>query len=102
MISASVGSSISGNVVKFTNTFTDMPTAEQFAKLSLVQTLDSEDKTTSGGYYARLYWRANDTYPMELVVTFIEQPPVTMRRKLMPSLYSAVIPAVPRVMRASA
>ena len=82
LVSSVTGNSISGNVVKFTNTFEEAPTAEQFARLASVQTLDNEDKTTAGGYYAKLYWRANDTYPMELVVTFIEQPPVTYAPKI--------------------
>lgn len=68
---------ISGNVVRYVNTFTELPTAEQFANLASVQTLDTQGKTTSGGYYAKLYWRANGTYPMQLIVKFIEEPPVT-------------------------
>ena len=74
--SPNVGNHISGNIVKYTHTFTTLPTAEQFATLSSVQTLDSQGKTTSGGYSAKLYWRANSDYPMKLIVKFIEVPPV--------------------------
>lgn len=82
IISEEAVHSISGNVVKFVNTFSTLPTEKQFAGLEYVQTLDRESKTTAGGYYARLYWRANDTYPMELIVTFIEEPPVTYAPKI--------------------
>lgn len=82
LVSNEVANSISGNVVKYSNTFTDLPTDKQFASLSYVQTLDSSGKTTAGGYYAKLYWRANDTYPMELIVTFLEEPPVTYAPKI--------------------
>ena len=73
---------ISGNIVRYTNTFTNLPTAEQFANLASIQTLDSQGKTTSGGYYAKLYWRANSTYPMQLIVKFLEEPPVTYAPKI--------------------
>lgn len=78
-VSDTVTHQISGDTVKFVNTFTgdSLPTAEQFAKLSTVQTLDSQGKTTSGGYgSAVLYWRANSNYPMRVIVTFVEEPPV--------------------------
>ena len=50
-VSDTVTHRISGDTVKFVNTFTgdSLPTAEQFVKLSAVQTLDSQGKTTSGG-----------------------------------------------------
>jgi hypothetical protein len=67
---------ISGNVVKYTNTFATLPTPEQFASITDVQTLDTQWKTTAGGYYATLYWRANADNPMRIIVTFIEEPPV--------------------------
>lgn len=69
--------SISGNVVKYVNTFSNLPTAEQFAALTSVQTLDTQGKTTSGGYSATLYWRATGDCPMRIIVKFIEEPPVT-------------------------
>lgn len=81
-VSDAVNHGISGSVVGYTNTFAELPTAEQFANLASVQTLDSQGKTTSGGYYAKLYWRANSTYPMKLIVKFIEEPPVTYAPKI--------------------
>lgn len=73
---------ISGDVVKYENTFAELPTAQQFANLTSVQTLDTKGKTTSGGYSSTLYWRANSSYPMKLIVTFIEEPPVTYAPKI--------------------
>lgn len=75
--SPNIGIHISGTVVKYTHTFTTLPTAEQFATLTSVQTLDSQGKTTSGGYSSKLYWRADSDEPMRLIVKFIEEPPVT-------------------------
>lgn len=80
--SNNVGINPSGDSVKFTNTFTTLPTAEQFAKLTTVQTLDSQGKTTSGGYSATLYWRATSDKPMRLIVKFIEEPPIVYAPKV--------------------
>ena len=74
--SNTVTHTISGTKVKYTNTFTKLPTPEQFALLKAVQTLDSKGKTTADGYSAKLYWRANSSNPMRLIVTFIEEQPV--------------------------
>lgn len=76
LTSNTVGINPSGDSVKFTNTFNTLPTAEKFAKLTTVQTLDSQGKTTKGGYAATLYWRATSDKPMRLIVKFIEEPPV--------------------------
>ena len=81
-ISDYVNHGISGNVVGYVNTFTELPTAEQFANIVSIQTLDTQGKTTSGGYYAKLYWRATSSYPMQLIVKFIEEPPITYAPKI--------------------
>jgi len=66
-----------GEVVRFENTFEELPTAEQFAQLEKVQTLNNQDTITQGsGYYGTLYWRATNDYPMDLVVTFSDIPDV--------------------------
>lgn len=75
-VSDQIYNQISGNVVKYTNTFETFPDAEQFAQLQSVQTLDTQGKTTSGGYYATLYWRANNDNPMDIILTFSDIPDV--------------------------
>lgn len=80
--SNTVTHTISGTKVKYTNTFTKLPTPEQFALLKAIQTLDSKGKTTADGYSAKLYWRANSDNPMRLIVTFIEEPPVVYAPKI--------------------
>lgn len=80
--SNTVTHTISGTKVKYTNTFTKLPTPEQFALLKTVQTLDSKGKTTADGYSAKLYWRANSYNPMRLIVTFIEEQPVVYAPKV--------------------
>lgn len=80
--SPAVSVAIDGDTTKFTNTFTTLPTPEQFATLKTVQTLDSQGKTTSGGYSATLYWRATSDYKMQIIVTFIGEPPVTYAPKI--------------------
>jgi hypothetical protein len=62
--------------VKYTNTFTTLPTPEQFAQLAKVQTIDPKGSTGDSGYYAKLYWRATCDYKMRVIVTFVEEPPV--------------------------
>ena len=74
--SPNIGHKISGDVVKYTHIFTTMPTAEQWSKLSHVQTLDSNGSTGDSGYSADLFWRADSTHPMRITVTFIEEPPI--------------------------
>ena len=75
-ISDQVGRNISGEVVKFTNTFTELPTPEQWAQLQKVQTLNSRGNTGLGNYSADLYWRATSTYPMDIILTFSDIPDV--------------------------
>lgn len=81
-VSDYVNHGISGSVVGYTNTFTELPTKEQFENLASVQTLDTQGKTTAGGYYAKLYWRATSSNPMRLIVKFIEEPPVVYAPKI--------------------
>lgn len=65
----------SSDVYKYTNTFSTLPTAEQFAMITAVQTIandTAEATSTSGG---DLYWRATTSEPMKLIVTFTDEPP---------------------------
>lgn len=71
-----VNNHIRGEVVEYINNFTTLPTPEQFEKIQKVQTLDTQDKITSGGYSAKLFWRANATYPMTIHVAFSDIPEV--------------------------
>lgn len=75
LISDQVYNHINNNVVKYINTFETMPTAEQWATLTTVQTLNTSGNTGQG-YSSTLYWRANSTYPMKIIITFLEEPPV--------------------------
>lgn len=68
---------ISGNVLKFENGFPTLPTPEQWALLTEIQTLDSADRIENTGSDPRLYWRATRDNPMRIILTFIEEPPVT-------------------------
>ena len=81
-ISDAVEKTISGTKVQFVNTFTSLPTPEQFAMVKSVQTLNSQGTTGLGEYRADLYWRANEKNPMVLVVTFVEEPPVVYAPKV--------------------
>ena len=80
--SNTVTQTISGSKVKYTNTFTKLPTPEQFAKLKTVQTLNSQGTTGQGSYSADLYWRANSDNPMKLIVTFVEELPIVYAPKV--------------------
>lgn len=88
---------IDGDVVKYVNTFTDLPTPEQlialsatqslltpeeFAAQTTIQTLDTQGKSTSGGYSSKLYWRATSKYPMQVIIKFIDVPPVVYAPKV--------------------
>lgn len=88
---------IDGDVVRYVNTFTDLPTAEQlialsptqslltpeeFAAQATIQTLDTQGKTTSGGYSSKLYWRATSKYPIQIIIRFIDVPPVVYAPKV--------------------
>ena len=75
-VSDQIYNKISGDVVRYVNTFTDFPTAEQFPLLQAVQTLDTQGKTSAGGYSATLYWRATGDYPMDIILTFSDIPDV--------------------------
>ena len=81
-VSDQIYHNIDGDVVGYVNTFSALPTAEQFATLASVQTLDTQWKTTSGGYSSKLYWRATSKYPMYIIVKFIEEPPITYAPKV--------------------
>lgn len=65
---------ISGEVVKYTNTFTlEKPmTKARFEQATTIQTIDTQGKATSGGYSSTLYWRATSSAPMYLYVYFVE------------------------------
>lgn len=68
---------ISGDTVTYTNTFETLPTPEQFARIKTVQTLNS--KKSTGQLFdgdPRLYWRANSSYPMDVILTFSDIPDV--------------------------
>lgn len=68
---------ISGDTVKFTNTFANLPTPEQFAQIKTVQTLNSNNST--GQLFdgdPKLYWRATSDYPMDIILTFSDIPDV--------------------------
>lgn len=63
----------SGDVVKYVNTFTTLPTVSQFNNITYVRTL-------TGGSYAQtsspyLTWRADNARPMRVIVSFYEEPP---------------------------
>lgn len=75
LISDQVYQHINNNVLKYVNTFETMPTAEQWSTLTTIQTLNTSGNTGQG-YSSTLYWRANSTYPMRIIITFIEEPPV--------------------------
>ena len=82
IVSNTVTHKISGTKVKYTNTFTNLPTPEQFAKVKTVQTLNSQGTTGQGSYSADLYWRANSDNPMRLIVTFVEEKPIVYAPKV--------------------
>ena len=78
IVSDRVTNHISGNVVKFVNTFADPITPEQFAQLEKVQTLDNRDSISGSSYHKErvLYWRATSDHPMDLILTFSDIPDV--------------------------
>lgn len=65
----------SSDLYKYSNTFTTLPTAEQFAMITAVQTIanDTDESTSISG--GSLYWRATASEPMKVIVTFVEEPP---------------------------
>lgn len=66
-------------VVQFVNNFTTLPTAEQFAQISSVQTLDNNDNPDNNG---TLSWKANAQLPIRLIVEFYDQPPTKYAPKI--------------------
>ena len=74
--SPNIGLRISGDVVKYTHTFSSFPDAAQFPLLQKIQTLDSNGSTGDSGYSADLYWRATSKYPMDIILTFSDIPDV--------------------------
>lgn len=76
-VSDQVSVKISGEIVKYVNTFSDLPTPEQFKTIAEVRTLDAAGNTwNEANAYAKLYWRATSVEPMRIIVTFVEEPPV--------------------------
>lgn len=71
--SDAVSKRIGGNdTVNFANTWSSLPTAQQFAQIASVQTIiDGGDETSDG----RLTWNASSRYPIKITVIFTEQPP---------------------------
>ena len=65
-----------GNVVRFTNSFTELPTAEQFAQIAKIETINEKGGNSNAGYSQYIYWRATAEHPMRVIVTFVEEPPV--------------------------
>ena len=63
-----------GEVEKYSNTWSQLPTAEQFAKLTTVQTIINGGSAASDG---RLTWNASSKYKLTLVITFTDVPPTT-------------------------
>ena len=59
--------------VWFSNPFTKLPTAEQFAQITEVQILDNDGSVESNG---KLTWKAFPERPIYLIVEFYDQPPV--------------------------
>lgn len=59
-------------VVQFTNDFTTLPTAEQFAQIASIQTLDDSGSPGNNG---TLTWKASAERPIRLIVEFYDQPP---------------------------
>ena len=61
-----------GNVVRFTNSFTELPTAEQFAQIAKIETINEKGGNSNAGYSQYIYWRATAEHPMRVIVTFVE------------------------------
>ncbi|MBQ8506560.1 MAG: H-type lectin domain-containing protein [Clostridia bacterium] len=63
----------SGDVVKYVNTFTSLPTLSQFNALTAVETLYGGSSAQTASPY--LTWHATSTHPIRVVVGFYEEPP---------------------------
>ena len=62
------------DVVKFTNSFTTLPTAAQLAQISKIETINEYGENNNASYTSNLYWRATAQHPMRVIVTFVETP----------------------------
>ena len=62
------------DVVKFTNSFTTLPTAAQLAQISKIETINEYGENNNASYASNLYWRATAQHPMRVIVTFVETP----------------------------
>lgn len=71
--SDTVSNYISGNsdVIKYTNTFTTLPTLSQFNSITSVQTLANGTSANNGV----LTWTARSTHPLRVIVSYYEEPP---------------------------
>ena len=79
--SASVTQTIgSSKIVWWTNTWEHLPTAEQWGMIQNVQTII--DATGSAGRDGNLTWNALSGYPMQVIITFLDEPPVTYAPKI--------------------
>lgn len=79
--SASVSQTIrSSSTAWFTNVWETLPTAEQWAMVKDVQTIFSA--TGSPDSDGSLTWTARSGYPMQVIITFLDEPPVTYAPKI--------------------
>lgn len=79
--SASVSQTIrSSSTAWYTNLWETLPTAEQWAMVQDVQTIFSA--TGSPESDGTLTWTARSGYPMQLIITFLDEPPVTYAPKI--------------------
>ena len=63
----------SGDVVKYVNTFLELPTIEQFAGITALEILYDSSAAQTGSPY--LTWHATAAHPIRVVVGFYEEPP---------------------------
>lgn len=88
-VSDTVSKKFNADLQLYENTFTNVPTPEQFAKLAYVRTINSAGNYVgSEGYSGELYWRATYYEPMELIVYFSDIPPV--QQSTLKSVTSAI------------
>lgn len=71
-VTQTIGSS---KIVWWTNTWEQMPTAEQWAMIQDVQTIIAD--TDSAGRDGNLTWNALSGYPLQVIITFLDEPPAT-------------------------
>ena len=70
----------SSSTAWYTNLWEQLPTAEQWAMLQDVQTIFSA--TGSADSDGSLTWTARSGYPMQVIITFLDEPPVTYAPKI--------------------